>query len=154
MIKRRRIDIWRERGAYCARFTFDWDLLDFFRSLPTDDRTFNRETKTWNFAEEHLFHAVQTSRQLGFDDVIVWPDGQAPPRPKSTKRKSSPPVGSEDAVEQAISDFFKLVPRVAMQSAYRRAAAMLHPDVGGNTADMQRLNALWARIEREFYGQK
>ena len=45
----------------------------------------------------------------------------------------------------------KLLPFDAAQSAYRKAALLLHPNKGGDKEKMTRVNALWSRIENELY---
>lgn len=153
-MKPRRIDIWRDRGVYRARFIYDVDLIDFFRSLPPGERVFDHAEKTWNFDAKHLRITLQTARQFGFSDVILWPSGQAPPPRGKKKRESKTSFAPEPAGQTSdILEFFRLLPREAAHSAYRRAAAMLHPDAGGSNDKMQKLNALWERIEKAWYTQ-
>jgi hypothetical protein len=153
MKRPRRLDIWRERGVYRARFSYDLDLVNFFRRLPSGDRAFDRDAKTWNFHEKHLREAVLTARQLAFDEVFIWPAGQAPPpRAKKKKEPKAPQVPETSGTAWDIVNFFQLLPHEAARAAYLKAATMLHPDKGGSNEAMRELNALWDRIEREWYG--
>jgi len=115
--------------------------VDFLRSLPKRDRRFNDEERTWSFKAEHLDAVLSECRRLGF--LIER---------KGTEEAEWPSRTEPNSIEQLLVEFFGLVPRDAMRSAYCRAALALHPDRGGNTEAMQRLNSLWQRIEREFYG--
>ena len=49
-----------------------------------------------------------------------------------------------------VSSFAALLPFEALQSAYRVAAKLFHPDLGGDSEQMKRLNAVWKQAEEHF----
>ncbi|PYV73376.1 MAG: hypothetical protein DMG96_23280 [Acidobacteria bacterium] len=49
-----------------------------------------------------------------------------------------------------VSEFARLLPYKAAQSAFREAAKIYHPDHGGSKRKMQQLNAAWERA-KAFY---
>jgi len=49
-----------------------------------------------------------------------------------------------------LSEFVALLPFQALQSAYRAAAMLFHPDHGGDVHRMQMLNEAWSRVERLY----
>jgi hypothetical protein len=59
------------------------------------------------------------------------------------------PTASGDAADP-ISLFQGLLPFEALQAAYRAAAKLYHPDLGGDSALMQRLNEAWSRVEEHY----
>lgn len=50
----------------------------------------------------------------------------------------------------SLSLFSSLLPFEALRAAYRKAASLLHPDCGGNSEQMQKLNDAWARVKKEY----
>jgi hypothetical protein len=142
MRKAPHISVWWERDEYSCRFSYSHELVDFLRSLPKKDRRFNDEEKTWSFRAKHLDSVLLECRHLGFR---IEREGEEY-EPQSRTDSS--------ATETLLVSFFRLVPKSAMRAAYLKAALALHPDRGGSTADMQQLNSLWQRIEKEFYAPK
>src|SRR5256885_910956 len=58
---------------------------------------------------------------------------------------------SPNSLEDAIIEFFRLLPFEAAKAAYRLAIQELHPDRGGDPVKAARLNAAWQRIESEIF---
>ena len=58
---------------------------------------------------------------------------------------------SPNSLEDAIIEFFRLLPFEAAKTAYRLAIQELHPDRGGDPVKAARLNAAWQRIESEIF---
>ncbi len=69
---------------------------------------------------------------------------------RSVSNASSAPV-SLNSLEDAIIEFFRLLPFEAAKAAYRLAIQELHPDRGGDPVKAARLNAAWQRIESEIF---
>jgi hypothetical protein len=141
MARRPRISIWWDSDEYVCQFSFSYEIVDFLRSLPRRDRRSNDDDKTWSFRSKHLDAVLFECRRLGFQierldiaDAEDWPSRTEP-----------------NSTELLLVNFFRMVPKEAMRRAYCAAALTLHPDRGGDTADMQRLNDLWQRIEKEWY---
>jgi hypothetical protein len=49
-----------------------------------------------------------------------------------------------------VSHFVGLLPFEALQAAYRAAAKLFHPDLGGDSEEMKRLNSAWVQVEEYF----
>jgi hypothetical protein len=49
-----------------------------------------------------------------------------------------------------LEKFATLLPFEALQAAYRAAAKIFHPDLGGDSEQMQKLNAAWEAVEKHF----
>jgi hypothetical protein len=141
MAKRRpHISIWWDSDEYVCRFSFSYELVDFLRGLPKKDRRFDDEEKTWSFRARHLEAVLDECHRLGFD--VNHQDGAG-----------DVPTSTEPSSNDTLVNFFRLVPKEAMQAAYKRAAIALHPDRGGNSESMKKLNRLWSEIQHEFYGK-
>jgi hypothetical protein len=73
---------------------------------------------------------------------------------RGTSKVSSNPAPAPAPVhslEDAIIEFFGLLPFEAAKGAYRLAIKELHPDKGGDPVKAARLNATWQRIESEIF---
>lgn len=116
------------------------DLLH--AAVPSSDRSWDKPAKTWTFSEKYL-DAVQKAAETVFRckaQVLSKQDAQkAPPSTAVVVRSSLPDL------------FFELVPYEAMRKAYVLGIAFHHPDKGGDADKAARLNAIWQKLEREFY---
>ncbi|MBA4750780.1 MAG: hypothetical protein H2055_00935 [Sphingopyxis sp.] len=70
-------------------------------------------------------------------------------RPRAKPSSARSPFAALQSEWDRFSEFFDaaaMTDLVAAKSAYRRAARILHPDTGGNAADMVALNAAFAQL--------
>lgn len=119
-------------------------LVEFIKKLiPVSDRKWLDEEKIWLFSERYYDKVVAFCETLWPRNVILIPKSQA------TAVAARQGISLDDTIVQ----FFRLLPYDAALSAYRRAAASLHPDRGGSIESMTQLNVLWAKIEKEVYRQ-
>jgi hypothetical protein len=127
-------DGWWELAWRAAPDDFD-AIVQAVKSLPLDRRRYDPQRRLWRIAS--------TSLLLGLG-VYLGPDlaqrverllGKEEPRPSV--------LALPQTVEAAFTRLYLLptAPRSVVKAVYRALAAETHPDVGGSTADMQRLNA-------------
>ena len=69
----------------------------------------------------------------------------------TSKASSNLAPAPAHSLEDAIIEFFRLLPFEAAKGAYRLAIKELHPDKGGDPVKAARLNAAWQRIESEIF---
>jgi len=77
--------------------------------------------------------------------------GNDPHRRTGKENTSSSALVPPSSMEDAILEFFHLLPFKAAKAAYRVAIQELHPDRGGDTFKAARLNAAWQRIKAEMF---
>jgi hypothetical protein len=68
--------------------------------------------------------------------------------PSSSAKRKARRARRGDA--NPVSSFAALLPFEALQAAYRTAAKLFHPDLGGDSEQMQGLNASWVQVEKHF----
>src|SRR5437867_1043938 len=105
------------------------------RQFAADDKVMGMDT----IAEDYLEVVVDLCDDLNVPIVVV------------TRRKAErepwqnyQPATSQYAysLDDVLVEFMKLLPFDAAQSAYRKAALLLHPNKGGDKEKMTRVNAL------------
>jgi hypothetical protein len=64
---------------------------------------------------------------------------------RRARRRSQQPADSDP-----VAEFARLLPYRAAKAAYREAARLFHPDLGGSNRKMQELNVAWERV-RNYY---
>lgn len=137
--------------AYRMNSPFNKALVDAMHQvIPYSDRSFDRDTKVWTFAEKYLAPLLVLLKTIGILPSVIT-------RAQAEQAQTSSSSGSAHKgkpVDAIIVEFVKLVPYDCMLKAYRAAAMQLHPDRGGNMDKMTSLNAAWDRIQKEVYGQQ
>lgn len=120
-------------------------FVNFLKTaIPVSDRSFDPQTKTWSFAKKYLDPVVQASKMYyGNHEVSVITEQQV--------KGATQTVAAKQTIDQVMVEFMKLLPFDAAQSAFRKAAILLHPDRGGDMEHMAKLNTLWDRLEKEIY---
>lgn len=118
-------------------------FIDFLKAtIPVSDRSFDPSSKTWSFAKKYLDPVTQSAKHF-YGQVSVITEQQV-------KGATQAPSKTQN-IDQVMVEFMKLIPFDAAQSAFRKAAILLHPDRGGDMERMAKLNTLWDRLEKELY---
>lgn len=131
-------------AAYRMLVPYNPQFNELFKSLmPHSDRAWDPNSKIWTWPEKYL-DPVTKLITTTFGTPLVITRGQ------TEKASSTAPVKAA-SIEAVMANFFKLIPYEAAQTAYKRAAMMLHPDRGGDMEKMSELNALWQKLEAEFF---
>jgi len=137
------IDSYQITVAYSPQF-----LTILKQLIPVSDRGYDEETKIWVFSER-FFTAVKKLAEA------TWPNAgevHIIDRATSERSKATPSV-QKAPIGDICQEFMKLLPYDAALTAYRKGAAILHPDRGGSMESMSRLNVLWTRLSKEVYKQ-
>lgn len=108
-------------GSIDTGFDFSWSIVNGIKSLvPPGARSFDGETKVWCV-----------------DFEFVGRHEQAEPEPQPIRR-------DDDAYREL--HLLPSAPPELVTAAYKTLARLHHPDVGGDTATMQRLNDAFAKL--------
>ena len=71
----------------------------------------------------------------------------------SEKRRARLMRSKASSIPDPLAEFAALLPLAAAQTAFRMAARILHPDVGGDERRMQQLNDAWSRAKAYYQKQ-
>ncbi len=137
-----KVDGYHISCAYSPQF------VEFIKAaVPVSDRAFDPVTKHWTVTEKFfpILRSVAEKVWQASEIIIVTKD--------QTRATASAPV-HKASLDSVIIEFVKLLPADALTTAYRKAAVAYHPDRGGDSDRMSRLNALWTRIEAELIAHK
>lgn len=117
-------------GGYYLRFPFDEDVIASLRDLPKHVRRWVPEQKAWFVATAYLDRAewILERRWPGCLDVPEFASSAPDPGP------------------YAVLYLLPSAPPEVVKAAYRALSLSLHPDRGGDTAAMQRVNAAYDQI--------
>lgn len=144
------VRIWWDSSvaAYRLAVPYNQTFTELFKQLiPHSDRAWHPDSKIWTITEKY-FDPTATLLKKMFGGAITIISRDA------AEKVSAPPPVKLAPLDQVLLQFIKLLPHEAAQSAYRKAALLLHPDKGGDMEKMANLNTCWQRIEEEFYKTK
>ena len=131
------------QGRYRIRRAYEPEWVEEFKDLiPYRDRKWDKQTKTWLFAERWAA-PVQTLCE-DWDDDVSFSSRQeqeeaARERTQGSRERTQSFPKLSTADQHAI-EFFKSLDLKAVDAAYKSRALRLHPDVGGDNRSMQQLN--------------
>ncbi len=127
-------DGWWELAWRCADRDHFQAIVQAVKDLPLERRRYVPYRHLWRIASASLLMGLGVYLP-GLKERVEELLAESEPRPAV----SAPPP----AVERAYVTLFLLptAPRCVIRAAYRALAGELHPDVGGTTSEMQRLNA-------------
>lgn len=109
-------------------------------------RQFNNPSRRRDFAASFI-GTVEHFLRVSADALEAIYELYVRPRAKPSRARS--PLASLQSEWDRFSEFFDVAAVAdiaAAKSAYRKAARTLHPDMGGNAADMGALNAAFAQL--------
>lgn len=150
------IRIWWDTNVAAYRLTspYSKELVDILKKkIPVSDRSFDPQTKIWTFTEQWLTPLTSLLKAFSWQATVIT-RAQAEAASQGQSKTSSSPA-KQSKLDDVLVQFVRLLPFEAAQSAYRKAAMLLHPDRGGTGSmeKMQALNVAWTRLEKELYGQ-
>jgi len=117
-------------------FPFDRTLVDRFKNdIPAHARTYVPETKTWLFESAYAARAVGLLTER-FPDALV-------------ENAPGPHVATVSDYESEYLTLFVIpaAPPEVVKAAYRALSKLYHPDKGGDTTTMQRINEAYSHLE-------
>jgi len=132
-------------GGYRMISPYNQGFVDLLKAaIPGSDRSWDGTSKTWSFTDKYLSGVIALSEKVfGTKATVIT-------REQAEKATTPPSVGKATVITVA-QEFMSLIPYESAQRAYKHAAALFHPDHGGDMEKMSRLNALWQRLEKELY---
>jgi hypothetical protein len=150
--------IYWDRDVQAYRMKMKWSpqrgpqIVDFLKKqIPSSERMWDEQAKIWTFTEKYFDGVAKFAKLLfGATEVVILSKTQVESAQQSY---SAPQSRKATPLEIELAEFMQLLPFEAAQSAYRKAAMLLHPDRGGSMEKMTKLNTLWTRIEKEVYNQ-
>lgn len=126
---------WHDGAVSCA-FPFDRQVVARLKAdIPARHRSYDRLTKSWTVAQPYAWHAECILREA-FEFVDVEDAGAAPI-----------PIRTADA-DFAELHLLSSAPAELIEAAYRCLARSRHPDIGGDTVAMQRLNNAYDSLKQ------
>ena len=106
-------------------------------AIPSVDRTYVAESRTWLFAAGYLEAVKATLEDFGVKPVVMGDPDDTDDCPFCTHK---------DALtkQTALEELFLLpnAPAFLIEAVYKTLAKKYHPDHGGSNEKMQRLNAV------------
>jgi hypothetical protein len=120
------------RTPYLAAFV---DALK--SSIPWDEREWDSATKIWTVGAQFAAQAIAIVRRF-YDDVEIS-------RPTDGRSSSSSSTNAGDWYRAL--HLLPTAPPPVIDAAYKALARLHHPDLGGDTTAMQRINAAYDRLK-------
>jgi hypothetical protein len=120
--------------AYAIEFDYNAEMVEGIKQrIPSRARSWKPELKKWYFKADVidtvcLLATVYCGRYVHVDPI------------------------EEDAPVEAYATLHLLptAPPELVKVAYKTLAKMIHPDTGGSTAKMQKINSAYAAIKQEY----
>jgi hypothetical protein len=122
-------------GRLALKSRYDPGLVDAIKTMiPSWDRTWDADVKTWYLAPEWGDGLIDTLRERGMTVTDMRP---SPPPPQTTA------VAVASALQEACVALHITpdAPVAVAEASFKALAKQHHPDVGGDTAIFQQLNA-------------
>jgi hypothetical protein len=124
-------------GSYRVTFPYHPGVVEGIKNIvPSHSRVYDPDQKAWFVASAY----ERIIRQL-LEDVFITVE--------TDSERTAPPrqaTGSTDTY--AVLHLLPTAPPELVESAYRCLSRLHHPDVGGNTTMMQRINAAASTIRK------
>lgn len=131
------IATWQEDGSLHLRTPYDADFIaDFKANLNYRDREWLPEMKVWHVSARAARDAIALARSW-FDVVQEVP----------FRRAASGAGASLARGPHADLHVLESAPWPVVEAAYKALARLNHPDRGGSTAAMQKINAAFAQLK-------
>ena len=133
----------RTDDSWRVTFPFDRDVVESIKQLvPPHSRTYEPDERAW-YVTPRYGDLIRKLLQSAFVDVEIDEDETyySPP---------PPPTSSAPQTSYHVLYLQPAVPPELVESAYRTLARLHHPDAGGSTETMQRLNDAVSSIRRRL----
>lgn len=148
-----RVKIWWDPGiqAYRISTPFNPRFVETIKHLvPASDRACDMQTKIWTFTERFLVPMQSLCESIwGKGEIAVITRQQVETQANQQSQRSVTTTSS--ALANSAMEFLALLPYESAKKAYLHAALALHPDRGGDTERMSKINSLWSILEKEVW---
>ena len=128
-------------GRLALKSRYDPDLVEVLKTMiPSYDRTWDTIAKTWYLAPEWAEGLIDTLRERGMTVTDTRPP---PPQPTTMALTVSRELHEACLALHITPD----APVAVAEASFKALAKRHHPDVGGDTATFQQLNAALATFK-------
>ena len=119
----------RFRDTYRISFAYDPELVEWIKSIPRQNRTYEADTKTWIVDRKYAEGFASDLRAAGHTVLGLEQHTQSPPPP----RRDVTVTWADTLMSRCNSEELR-------EKCYRALAKCLHDDLGGDGRLMQELN--------------
>jgi hypothetical protein len=136
---------WQQAAATCKHLNWDRvDLDNFSLQLLGTEVHDNLAKRDW----EYLLTSISELPTPHERKRVT--EQKAPPPNRAAEQTAQPSPGNvRRTLAELHADMLSLATLDEIRSLYLSMTKRLHPDVGGDTASMQKLNLLWEDLNRE-----
>lgn len=136
----------RVDGIFELRFPFNQFVIDNLKMrIPKHGRAYVPDLRAWTVFAPWIDEAIEILEEA-FDSVTV----KRQERQQTTR--TAPPAGSDQSFAEL--HLRSTAPVELIHGAYRILAKLYHPDLGGDTSTMERINAAYQRIKPTANSQR
>lgn len=128
-------------GAY-FKFRYDEIILDLIKTIPWEGRRWEPQIKSWWVAADYTEYARYVLKDAGILEYSEWYLDQR----QSHARQMAPPPRALKQYEE-LAKLLEEGSDDLIRAVFGKMTHYFHPDVGGNHAQMVRLNAVWEQIK-------
>ena len=141
--------------SYVVSSAFSNKLVEGLKTIiPSSDRQWDDTSKFWYITEPYGAFVKDIAEKCFGVGSVSFTSKTVAQQSQSSQQNQQRQTFTSTAttpIDRAIIDFFTLLSYDAAKAAYRRASQELHPDKGGDSEKMTRLNQSWSRIEKEVF---
>ena len=132
--------VYLPNGTLAITFPYRaWLVDDIKRLIPAGSRAYDADTRTWLISNELATLAIQIlEREFGEVDVERG----------SSRRTAPTPIRKADS-EYSEMHLLPTAPGYVVEAVFRAMAKANHPDRGGSTEAMKRLNLAYEALQRK-----
>ena len=129
-------------GTYKVTFPFDRDAVESIKQMvPPHSRSYDPTERAWHVTSAYRDRIHQLLEDVFFEVEVD---------DRRDTSNYSPPTSNTPATAYTVLHLQPTAPAELVDAAYRTLARIHHPDAGGSTETMQRLNEAVETIRRRL----
>jgi len=151
---------WSQKyGAYALKFSNTQHfnemtpIINFLKSKPYGESTYDPTDKVWYFAEEHLGSVRYLFKAFG-TSIFTLSLQEKPTNTGHSYLQGQKVISTDQHFSrfaELTGENIKSLDYLDAKKIYRRFCMRLHPDKGGDPATMSAVNEIWSDLERVWY---